>query len=61
ERTVSELIIATGTGEDQSAQKLGHYRNDSIPSVPRVFLYNRAHIYGYQLLASSIIVHLTIS
>ncbi len=27
--------------------------NDSIPSVPRVFLYNRAHIYGYQLLASS--------
>ncbi|MDB6742102.1 hypothetical protein PMR40_04895, partial [Bifidobacterium longum] len=25
ERTVSELIIATGTGEDQSAQKLGHY------------------------------------
>ncbi|MDB1188352.1 hypothetical protein PL720_06230, partial [Bifidobacterium breve] len=26
ERTVSELIIATGTGEDQSAQKLGHYQ-----------------------------------
>ncbi|MDB6674929.1 hypothetical protein PMQ21_09590, partial [Bifidobacterium longum] len=26
-RTVSELIIATGTGEDQSAQKLGHYRS----------------------------------
>ncbi|WP_242076112.1 hypothetical protein, partial [Bifidobacterium longum] len=24
---VSELIIATGTGEDQSAQKLGHYRH----------------------------------
>ncbi|WP_157822639.1 hypothetical protein, partial [Bifidobacterium longum] len=24
---VSELIIATGTGEDQSAQKLGHYQS----------------------------------
>ena len=26
----AELIIATGTGEDQSAQKLGHYQNRSI-------------------------------
>ncbi|WP_347053784.1 hypothetical protein, partial [Bifidobacterium longum] len=36
ERTVSELIIATGTGEDQSAQKLGHYqtqRNTSNMTV----------------------------
>ncbi|WP_373119821.1 hypothetical protein, partial [Bifidobacterium longum] len=32
ERTVSELIIATGTGEDQSAQKLGHYRRTTSTS-----------------------------